>query len=459
MAAPDDNPRPGPGRPRVTGLWDRLTSASPRARLARGSALMLAGVGIQQAVALVTSIAAARILGAAGFGELGLVRTTTATFVLVAASQFGLTASRYAAELRTDDPARAGRVLGLLFNTGLIAGGAATALFFLVASPVARDVAQAPQLAGPLALGSTMILLNVISIVQMGSLIGFEAYRPAAMQTVVEGALTAVGTVSGAMTGGVLGAVGGMVLAMAISCLSKGRALSRACQTAGVSIRHRGVAQERRVLWSFLLPAWMYGATTQPFEWLSRLLLARGPGGLIDVGIFSAAYAWGQVLLVVPGQISRAAMPILTERYVAGNRSAFGRLLRESVTASVLFAVLGAVPVLACSSWIMQAYGSAFSTGAAVLAIVAVSSAIRSGSLALHLALLATGRAWQEAAIGVIWGVALLAVVIFGGGDAITLAWAHVAAAILVAVLQALLMARVQRQQPQHPGGAGAPGI
>jgi O-antigen/teichoic acid export membrane protein len=433
----------------------RLASGSPRARLVRGSAWMLAGIGIQQAAALVSSIAAARILGAAGFGELGLIRTTTATFVVLATSHLGLAASRYVADLRTADPARTGRVLGLLFNTGLIAGGVATALFFLIASPVARDVAQAPQLSGPLAAGAALIVLSGIGSVQVGALMGFEAFRGAATLTALEGVLTAVGMAAGAIGGGVLGAVGGMVAGQALSCLWKGRVLSQACAGAGISIRHRGVAAERQVLWSFVLPSWLNGVSTQPFEWISRLLLARGPGGLADVGIFSAAYGWGQALLLAPGQLTRASMPILTERYASAEPGAFERLLRESLTGAIVLTLLGAVPVLAGSSLIMRAYGSAFSTGTSVLAIVVLSAVAGSAGLVLRLALLATGRAWHQAAIGLIWGAALLVAFSLGDGGAVALARSHVAAAILVVALQAFLVARARHARHRPRPGPG----
>jgi O-antigen/teichoic acid export membrane protein len=279
--------------------------------------------------------------------------------------------------------------------------------------------------------------------------VGFEAFRVAASLTAIEGMLTATGIAAGALAGGVLGAVGGMVMALALSCLWKGRELSRACSAAGISIRHRGVAGERHVLWSFVLPSWLYGVSTQPFEWLSRLLLARGPGGLADVGIFSAAYAWSQVLLVVPGQVTRAAMPILTERYTTGEPHAFGRLVRESVTGAVVFAVLGAVPVLACSGLIMRAYGSAFSSGSTVLAIAVLSAVVGSAALVLRLTLLATGRAWPQAAVGLIWGTALLATFMLSDGGAVALARSHLAAAIIVVMLQVVLIPRTRHRQPR----------
>ncbi|HYN08318.1 MAG TPA: hypothetical protein VES67_13120 [Vicinamibacterales bacterium] len=231
-------------------------------------------------------------------------------------------------------------------------------LYFLVASPVAQDVAQAPQLSGPLALGAALIVLSGISIVQVGALVGFEAFRVAASLTAIEGMLTAIGMTAGALVAGVLGAVGGMVAALALSCVWRGRVLSKACAASGISIRHRGVAGEGHVLWSFVLPSWLYGVSTQPFEWLSRLLLARGPGGLADVGIFSAAYAWSQ-------------------------------------------------------------------------------------------ALLATGRAWPQAAVGLIWGTALLAPFMLSDSGAVALARSHVAAAILAVMLQVVLIARTRHHSPR----------
>jgi O-antigen/teichoic acid export membrane protein len=427
----------------VNGLWAKLVSASPRARLARGGVWMLAGIGAQQATSLVSYIAAARVLGVSGFGELTLVRSTTAAFIVLATSHLGLSATRYVAELRVTDPDRAGRVLGLVLTTGLASGAVATALFFVAGLTAVLDVARVPQLGGALAVGSALIVLSAIGIVQTGALTGLEAFRAASAQLALEGVMAGVGTVVGALTAGVTGAVTGLVLATLIACVIRSRVLSAKCRAAGITIRFRGAADERATLWRFVLPSWLYGVSTQPFEWLSRLLLARGPGGLTDVGVFSAAFSWSQALLLVPAQVGRAAMPILTEQHAKGDAGGFGRILGETLLAAVAFLVVAGGLVVAGSRWIMAAYGSAFTDGTTVLAVLVLSSLGTALLLLLRIAHLAAGRAWSQAVIGLVWGATLVGTFMLAGArDAVGLAIAHLVAAVVAAGLLAVLRAR-----------------
>jgi O-antigen/teichoic acid export membrane protein len=428
----------------VKGLWARLVSASPRARIARGGVWMLSGIAAQQAASMISYVATARILGAAGFGEFTLVRSTTAAFIVLAASHLGLSATRYVAELRGRDPDRAGRMLGLVFAICLASSAASTVLFFAAGRTAVLEVARVPQLGGPLAIGSALIVLGAIGIVQIGALTGLEAFRPAAMQLALEGALAGSGTVAGAFAAGVPGAVTGLVLATAASCLIRSRLVAATCRAAGITIRFRGASAERRTIWRFVLPSWLYGVSTQPFEWLSRLLLARGPAGLVDVAIFSAAYAWSQALLVVPVQVGRAAMPILTERHAKNDSRGFGRILRETILAAVAFLVVAGGMVAAGGGWIMAAYGSAFRDGTMVLAVLVLASLGGTLLVVLRIAHLAAGRAWPQAVIGLIWGATLIGTFLAAGErSAAGLAMAHLVAATIAALLQfAALRAR-----------------
>lgn len=425
----------------MTGLWARLVSASPRARLARGSVWMLAGFFTQQLASMLSHIVAARLLGITGFGELTLVRSTTGAFIVLATSHLGLSASRYVAELRVSEPDRAGRVLGLVFLTAVASSAAATALFFTVGLMAVTDLARLPQLDTPLAVGSALIVLSAIGIVQTGALTGLEQFRLAAMLLTLEGVLTGVGTIAGAAAGGVTGALAGLVIATVVACAIRSRVVSATCRAAGIRIRFRGAVAEHGALWRFVLPSWLYGVSSQPFEWLTRLLLARGPGGLIDVGIFSAAYSWSQALLVVPAQVGRAAMPILTERHTKGDARGFRRILAETALAAVAFLVAAGGLVVAGGPWIMAAYGTAFTDRPAVLALLVLSTIGVSLSLVLRIGHLATNRAWSQASVGLAWGVTLVTVFALSGTrDAGSLAIAHLVASVVAAGVQLVLL-------------------
>jgi O-antigen/teichoic acid export membrane protein len=430
-------------------MWRRLQSPSARARLARGSMWALAGSGVQQVMAMCASIVVARVLGSAGFGELGVTRSTIVTFGVLAGSGLSLAATRYVAGFRDSDPDRAGRVLGLLLNSSLIVSGIAAVTCAALASPLATHAVHAPALAWPLAASALLIVLNTMSGVQVGALAGLEAFRATAILVAIEGVATALLMVAGAYAAGVLGAVIGTVIAGAFAYALKSRALRIHCRQKGVALVRRGVMREFPILWSFALPALLLGISTQPFEWLARVLLARGARGLAEVGIFTAAYSWGQAVLIVPMQVTGPAMPILTNLLASGDTAGFRRLLRQTLQAAALAAVFTAAPVIIFSRWIMRAYGADFAHAGVVLLIIAVSSTLASLSSVLRAALLATGNAWSQTLQAVIWGATLTLVFLLARQHgALALAYAYAVAFAVVVVTQGEATRRALKRRP-----------
>jgi O-antigen/teichoic acid export membrane protein len=412
---------------------------SPRARLALGSFWTVAGTGIHMAAGMVAGIFAARILGAIRFGELGIARTAMTTFTLLAGSNLGFATARAVSALRAVDAERAGRVIGLLFNVCVIVSAIVTVACVLLSGTIARELG-APDLTAPLAASALFVVFASVSAVQIGTLNGFEAFSAAGRQIALEGLLIAAFTIAGAHFGGVLGAMIGIVAAGAVSFVAKGRAISRVCRGHRVTIRHRGVASELPIIRSLVIPSVILGISAQPFALLGRALLARSPNGMAEVAVFAAAYPWGAAALMLPSQIARPAMPILSNLLAAGERTGFRRLLRDTLLASAGAAAVIALPAMILSPWIMRAYGTGFGKGAMVLVLVAVSSIAGSLSSALRAALVATGKVWSQAAQSVVWGVTLIGVfLLMRGRGATGLAIGYIAAFGVTLVLQILL--------------------
>src|SRR5437899_3927657 len=99
------------------GTWkDRRYSVyMPFARsIARGFAWTLLATFAGQAGALLTTVLAARCLGQEVFGALGAVQATAVSLSNIASAGLGITATRYLAEMCDTNPARAGRIVGLI---------------------------------------------------------------------------------------------------------------------------------------------------------------------------------------------------------------------------------------------------------------------------------------------------------------------------------------------------------
>lgn len=412
------------------------SSANPRARLARASFWTMAGAGVHLGAGMLTSIIAARILGPAHFGELAILRTTLLTFTLAAGANLAIATSRATAALRIGDPARAGHVLGVLFDLGLIVSGLAAAICLALAAPIARQLG-APQLTILVAALAPAILTASMSAVQVGTLNGFEAFAIAGRLLAAEGILTGALLVLGSAIDGVRGGVAGLLVATGVAYLLRRRALGTICRENGVVIkRQTRILAELPLIRSLVIPSALFGLGTQPFAWLARALLARGTYGLAEVGIFSAAYSWGAAVLTVSAQVTRPAMPILTNLLAHDDAPAFKRLLRDTLLLAFGTSLLVALPMMALSPWIMRAYGARFTPGTLVLCVVAASSILASLSAALRSALVATGEVWGQVAQSLLWGCTLIATFYLArraGAMALAIAYTVAFAATLLA--------------------------
>jgi O-antigen/teichoic acid export membrane protein len=435
---PDDlEERTGP-RPRVPDLVAWVIARSPLGgRLTRGVAWSLAGALGIQTTTLLAAILTARILGQTGFGELALVRSTVLTLGALAGSGLGLAATKHVAELRDLDPARAGRMVGLLSNAALVLGAIAALACWVFARPLAAWLSAEPGLAPALRAGALLLLVHAFGGVLTGALSGLEAFRAAARLLLLEGVLGLLLVPSGAWVAGVSGAVMGTVAAALVALPFKHGALRRRLAARRIVVVRRHAVGEWLGLGRFTVPAVLLGFSVQPFEWWVRVSLAHSPGGLAELGLFAAAFSWGTAVLFLPAQITGPALPILTHTLAAGNRTGLLRLLRSIALVTSGLSVAVAVPLMLLARPIMAAYGPGFAAGSTVLTLVLVAYCVAPFSGLFRSILASTGRMWWQLGHSVIWGVGLL--VAFGGlgaQGALGLAWSYLVAYAVVVVLQ-----------------------
>ena len=95
----------------ATRLVREHLQASPlRRRFVSGTIWSALGTTVSRGCLVLSMIFVARGLGREAFGALGIIQSTVAMLQVLAGLGMGLTATRYIAEMRRTDPARAGRI-------------------------------------------------------------------------------------------------------------------------------------------------------------------------------------------------------------------------------------------------------------------------------------------------------------------------------------------------------------
>jgi len=397
-----DEPRPG----------DQVAPEAPeplRRRFVRAASWAAAGTATSQAFQLAASIITARLLGKQAFGELAMVLSTTALFGQFAAFGLGLTGTKYIAEFRRIDPARAGRMMALTLQTCWATGALATLVCLLLAPWLAREVLHAPQLVPFLRWGAALILVNAIGGGYGGVLAGFEAFRAIAQVALQQGIVSLPVSALLVWRFGLLGAVWAAVVVAVTAQTWMFLAVRQQRRQAGIVVAWRDAWRERSVLWRFALPSFLGGAMVQPVNWVANAMLVNQPGGFGELAIFNAANRWRAALYFLPGVLGQSTVPILSAKYGEGDLGAVRKTLGASVSVVAAVTVPVACVLGALSPTLMDLNGSGFRQGWRVM-IVCLATAVLSGTMTpIGNVLAATGRMWLGLAMNAGWAAGFLA--------------------------------------------------
>ncbi len=416
----------------------------------------MAGAVISRGLMMVASILVARMLGKAGFGELGMIRSTVGMFGVFAGFGLGLTATKHVAEFRESDPERAGRIIGFSGVFALATGGLMALGLYLFAPWLAEHTINAPHLEGVLRIGALILFINALNGAQSGALAGFEAFKSIAFVNLFVGLISFPILIGGAYLGGLTGAVWGLAINLGVNWLLNHLALRKESLRCGVSLTFQGWQQELPVLWRFSLPAVVSGAMVGPVLWVCKSMLANQPGGYAELGAIAIAESWRVMLFFVCGMISQASFPVLSQLYSEGNRDAFKKTLFAQFCINGMIVSMGAIVVIVFSDRIVQLYGIGYCNTSLTLKLIAL------GAVPMQLATVAgmvnkcVGNIWWGVLLNSLWAVAyIISTVLLVHHGAVGLASANVIAYCFHFVFTAIYMIWVFRTSPKiRNGGA-----
>lgn len=376
--------------------------------MASGAVWSCAASICSQGSSLAAMIISARILGVAQFGALGLIQTTVGMFGVLAGLGLGLTATRYVAETRAANPARTGRILGLVLALSVITSLLAAAALFVTAPILAARSLNAPHLTAPLRAASALLVCNALATTQVGALAGFEEFRGILGGTLVRAVVTLPATAAGAWLWGLTGAVWSLSVSAASQYVFNFAALRRTCRRHGISVNLGSALVEAPLLWRFSLPAVLSSSMTSPVLWLCSAMLANQPSGYAQLGIFAAATQWRNAVAFFPTVISNATLPILASVRATAQPLAYRGALIRNLTMALLSATMVAVPLAVWPHKLMGVYGTDFTTGSSVLVISAITGVLNSANAVIGTGIAAEAAMWWGFTFNCLWAAVLL---------------------------------------------------
>ena len=390
-------------------LREALQQSPLAHRLASGAIWSLVGAVASRILTLASSVVIVRLLGKETMGEFGAVQSTLAMLGTFAGLGLGLTATKYTAELRTRDPAKVGRVLGVIILIAFVSGLAMTLGGWASSEWLANRVLERQSLAPYLRFSAILVLIGVVDGVLSSGLAGFEAFGKTARINIYVALLNLLISIPLVYWFGLFGAVAGLVVSTGLHMILGAIALRDACARQGVVIRlNREAAREWPMLVHYALPALAGGVLVIPVTWLANVMLVRSEGGYASMGVLKAVDTLRILALYLPTVLVAPTFAVLTN--VASDAESARKILRYAIGLSALAVLPLALVVTALGRYVLGVlYGAAFADEGLTLAFGMTVVAIQATGAALGSYLQAIGRMWLGLAINVLWAIVFLA--------------------------------------------------
>ncbi len=380
-----------------------------KARVALGVMWSLLGAAMQNGADLIASYPLAHILGPEEWGAFGLVQRTLLTFGLLTAAGFQTTLTKYVAELRDTDPAKAGRIIGLVAVITLMLSALSAAVLVAFSGPLATSLFLKPELAPMLAASSIALLFTGYNGAQQGALAGMEAFRAIATLGLIRGILAIPILIIGAKFYGLPGAIYGLgVVAVLVAAINQ-YIIRRESERRGLAVKFEWNKNDAKLIAGFAGPGVITSFWFTACPWIACSYLTRQPDGLKEMGIYSSADRWRLLLLFVPVVLGRPFLSILSNLKSKNEVEGYRKVLRSNLLISSGVNLLAALVVIAASGVIMRGYGPEFQEGKMVLILLAASTIVSAPTSVLGSALQSMTRQWGLLALNTAWGIAFLA--------------------------------------------------
>ncbi len=385
--------------------------ADLRERFLRGSLWNFVGAVLTRTLKLPSSVIVSRLLGPDGYGELGIINSTTGMFGDMAGLRLGLTSTKFVAEFRRKDPAKAGRIMALVSLAAMFSGALCVLLVEGLAPWLAEKTLARPQLSGLLRLSAGFLFFGALNGAQTGTLAGFEAFKTLAKTHAISGAVSFILIVGGVWWGGLRGVILGMVAALAFQCSINHLAARFEATRDGVPFTMSGCLREYHTLWQFSLPATLSGMIVAPTNWLANSMLVNTTDGYGHLGIFNATSQWRTAITFLPAITGEVLTPILAAHF----HESRPRLMALNLLADWIMVISCAIPIIVFPEAIRFLYGakfnsSEFSHALILIALFACVSAFRNGMTRM---LQAKNLVWWGCLNNFIWACIFLPMVVF----------------------------------------------
>ena len=378
-------------------------------RVAKSVSWSLLGGIVLKTLSVLTSIITARMIGKIGYGELGIILSTLGVLAVISGMGLGTSATKYIAELKNSNPDRAAAIVQLTTYLSIVSAAVMSIACFYFSPFIAENTLGKAELSSTLAVGSVFLFFTTISAVQSGTIGGLEAFKQLAFINCIQGIFIPLLTIPMVWMYSVNGAVAALAIHSAISYIILSITTKKQKTLYNIPKANiRDALSEWRIIIEFGLPAMLSGLMVVPVTWLTNLILIRQAGGYSELGMFTAANQWREVVLYLPGILTNAMLPVISSTHGKRDNREFNRAFEINLRSTLIVALPLSVFAVALNEPLGKLFGKNFFGVEPIIAVLMLASYFNIANAPIGTALAGAGCMWIGMLMNLLWGCILI---------------------------------------------------
>lgn len=349
-----------------------------------------------QGAVLLTGVVLARVLGIELYGVYVIATTTVMTVTGLVQGGIGLTSTKFVGEWLNNQPDKVSRVLKMCSGFTAIVGTVAALFLISFSSIITEKILNKPQMNENFIMVSIAVVFHVMMVYQQGALQGFGEFKKISYASLMSGCVQFFLSCLGAYFYGLDGALLAFLVSAFVRWLLFKIILIDVMKKFNINNNVKIQPGDWAVLRTFMLPAGMASLVTLPCIWGVTMLIARQPGGVTWVALFSVANQIRQMILQFPAMLNSVTFAALSKLKGSDENDKFHQVFKTNMMIGVAIVFFELVLFLLGRDYVLGIYGEDFLQARDLLVILTISTIPEIISMSLYQLIQSHGAMWRS---------------------------------------------------------------
>lgn len=343
------------------------------------------------------NVIAIRLLDPDRVGQIGVIESWIGATTALAIVGLGAAVTRQVARTLDSDIQEAGELstAAVLSSSGLGVMISLGVFGFLKLFAVSADDPTLQTLSRYAVGVSGYLLISTVRQIVAALAYGLQAYRALLLSSVIVGVLSPPLSWFLVALYGVPGALALRIVLLVVETAILGYAAAHQLRSRGANFSIRRFPERARQLFSFGFPIAVGDIITTPVQPFMLSVLARQPGGLMQVAILTTAGRLSSISSFLPGSLASTVTPLLSGEWGRGDRDRFAAGALLTIRA-FWFTTLPIVTLFVVSSPVVLrvVFGDQYADAWPVASVVLITTLLVSLNQTADRAFVSAGKVW-----------------------------------------------------------------